>query len=384
MHYLPAVRLEHGGVTRAVLDFCRVFASRGRQVTLVTSDPTDVPAPWLAGGAGVPKVVIQSPCKAMGLLSRDSAAGLPDLLGGADVLHLHGPWTLSNVQFASAAQRLGIPYVISPHGMLDTWSMAQKWLKKRIYLMLVGSRLLKGAAAVHCTAEAELEQASEWFDRDKGIVLPYLFDLEPFVRLPEAQQARSRFPGLDSDRPVLLFLSRVHPKKGVEQLLRAAAVLRKRGISCEVLIAGPGEKDYVARLASLASAEGLREQVHFLGMVRGEEKLSLYRNADLFVLPTSQENFGLVLLESLACGTPIVTTRGVDIWKELEKGGASIADANPEELAGVIADLLADRETLKSRGSSGRKWVFECYDPQKLAIQYDAFYDDVVRAAAGK
>lgn len=377
------MRLEQGGVTRAVLDFCAIFASLGNTTTLVTSDATDVPAEWLAGAAGAPKVVVIDPPRGrLELLPRAAVAGLDDLLRKTDVLHLHAPWTASNTQFAAAARRLSVPYVLTLHGMLDDWSMAQKRLKKRIYLAIAGNRLLRGAAAIHCTAQAELEQASHWFSRERGVVLPLLFDLEAFRRLPGPELARARFAQLNGDRPALLFLSRVHPKKGLEQLIGAAGELRRRRTGCEILIAGPGEEEYVARLQALATSLGVGDIVHFLGMVRGEEKLSLYQAADLFVLPTSQENFGLVLLESLACGAPVLTTRGVDIWQELQAAGARIADAAPEALATAIGELLSDRMGLKSRGDAGRRWVFERYEPQRLAGEYESLYRSVSVSAA--
>jgi glycosyltransferase involved in cell wall biosynthesis len=305
---------------------------------------------------------------------------ISDLVRGADILHLHGPWTGSNPQWAAAARASGVPYVVSVHGMLDDWSMAQKRLKKRLYLALAGNRLLAGADRVHCTAKAELDQARRWLPRDNGVILPYVFDLGAYASTPGAELARQRFPASGNDGWKLLFLSRLHPKKGVEVLIDAAAELRRRGRALTVLIAGPGEPQYVTALGERAARAGLADSVHFLGMVRGAEKLSLYEAADVFVLPTSQENFGLVLVEALACRTPVVTTRGVDIWQELQTAGAEIAAAaEPRAIADRIEAVMLDAVP-NSRGERGRRWVMEHLDPFRVAGEYAAMYQSAIDA----
>jgi glycosyltransferase involved in cell wall biosynthesis len=179
-----------------------------------------------------------------------------------------------------------------------------------------------------------------------------------------------------------LFLSRLHPKKGVDLLLKAAATLQAQGVQAELLIAGPGDEDYVNVLKKLAAQLGVQSSTHFLGMVRGELKLSLYQFADVFVLPTHQENFGLVLPEALACGTPVVTTRGTDIWRELAAAGAMIVDNQPAELAGAIAKLLASRELRTQLGKQGREYVNTWLAEDKVQAGYEKMYRDTVQRAA--
>jgi glycosyltransferase involved in cell wall biosynthesis len=267
--------------------------------------------------------------------------------------------------------------------MLDDWSMARKRVKKRIYLALAGNRLLAGAARVHCTARAELEQARRWLPRDNGVVLPCVVDLCEYATLPGPEPARERFPAArGGDGWKLLFLSRVHPKKGVELLIQAAAELRRRGRACTVLIAGPGEPRYVQSLEKLSRDEGVGESVHFLGMTRGTEKVSLYQAADALVLPTSQENFGLVLVEALACGTPVVTTRGVDIWQELQDAGAQIADRTAAAIATAIESILGSPAGAKALGERGRRWTFDRLDPVRLATEYASLYKSIAQPAA--
>ena len=381
LHYLDAVCEEAGGVVRAVLDLCDGLVRAGVEVTLLTGDATDVPPSWRENKPGAPRVIETS--RAMTPLMKVAAAdgtAVNAAVANADVVHLHTPWDRYNLAVASAARWLGKPYIVSIHGMLDDWSMSQRGLKKRTYLNLVGRRMLEGAAALHFTAEGEREQAMQWAPRANGRVLPLVMDLQPYRHLPGPEIARQTFPQLAGERAKLLFLSRVHPKKGVELLIQAVASLNQQGQApqqVEALIAGPGEADYVAQLRQLAESLGLERRIHFLGMVRGEAKLSLYQACDLFVLPTSQENFGIVLTEAMACATPIVTTRGVDIWQELEQRGARIVQSDASQVAEAVRVLLADRDALHQRGQQSREQVLKWLDPKTVVAGYVALYEGV-------
>lgn len=284
-------------------------------------------------------------------------------------------------QVAKETHKAGKPYVISSRGTLDDWCMEQRRLKKVLYLRAAGgSWMLNHAAAVHCTAEGELRQSKKWFPGSRGVVIPNLLNLAPFEALPGPEAARAQFPHFDSGEPVLLFLSRLHYKKGVEHLIRAVAMLQKRGLPHRLLIAGGGDEEYERALRSQVEQFGLAERVAFVGMVVGDLKVSLYQAADLFVLPTSQENFGFVLYEAMASGTPLLTTKGVDTWPELETAGGVVVEQDAEEIANAIADLTALRELLPERGAKGRAWVFENLEQKRIAGRFEAMYLE----AAGK
>ena len=377
VQYLPAIRLEEGGVVRAVMDLCTVLARSGNQITLVTWEDVDAPPQWKAGGEGVPRVVrIEWPTRGP-FLGRNSLKAVAELMEKADVVHLHTPWTLSNLQWAKIARKRGIPYVVTVHGMLDDWSMRQKNLKKRLALMLGVRGFLNRAARVHCTAEGEMQQARGWFS-GRGVSLPLIVDLNEFRVLPGEEPARAAYDALRTNEPKVLFLSRIHPKKGLKVLLRAAKRLQQDGVECRILIAGSGEAEYERILRLDVDATNLTEKVKFLGMVKGVEKLSLYEAADLFVLPTSQENFGLAIVEAMACGTPVMTTRGVDIWPEIERAGAVIVEQSPERIAAELKELLSDRARLKAMGARQREFVFQWLDIDTVASQYEQMYREVM------
>lgn len=386
---------------RAVLDMCAGQAKAGHEVTAVSTDDSGVPAEWKEKNPakGYPRnllLPLRDPFFERGGRSiheatRDTVTQyLPpialqparELLRDADVLHVHGVWANVNLQMIYLARQLKVGYVISPHGMLDDWSMAQGSLKKRIHLTLCSRRYLAGARAVHCTAQAEAMQASVHFTPRQGsrgtVVVPLLFDTSPFQEgTPSPEAARLRWPQLTEPVKHVLFLSRLHHKKGVVMLLEALRIAVQAGKPFHVWLAGPADPpEYLATLLQLTTEYNISQFVHFVGMVTGDLKWSLYAAADLFVLPTSQENFGYVLLEALACGTPLVTTTGVDIWPELEQsGGAHVLKApSSEKLCSSIITLLEDTPTRNAMGVAGRQWALQFLDHNRTIAAMEAMY----------
>jgi len=412
VHFIKWLRLKDGGTVRAVLDMCESLASRGHHVTALSTDDSGVPDSWKQPhptNNAIPHNVLielrdplwQRRGRTMADATRDtltqyltraSMARAKELLKTADVLHVHGMWANCNHQLTNAARKLGIPYVISPHGMLDDWSMSQGAFKKKLHLSLISRRSLENARAIHCTARAELDQARKWFPnaKGKGVVIPLLFDTDQFKSLPGPELARSTFPAFQSGANLLtvLFLSRLHLKKGVEPLIRAAAAMNAARHPIRLLLAGPSDPpEYESHLRTLARDLGIDQTTHFLGMVTGPLKWSLYQAADVFVLPTSQENFGYVLLESLACGTPVITTKGVDIWPELNDSGGAIicepqgptqgttqADALTDQLAREIQNVTANPARRESMSRAGRAWAMTFLDRQRILQALESAY----------
>ncbi|WP_428308311.1 glycosyltransferase [Lacipirellula sp.] len=380
VHFIREIRSELGGVVTAVLDLSQAMATRGHRVSIVTCDAQDVPQEWR--GAGNWPTVIEVPHSRISrqFLSRAARASFGALLPTADVVHLHTPWELANFQLAPLIKRSRTPYVVTPHGMLDHYSMSKKAAKKHAFLALGGRSLFRTATTVHFTAQAEMDQALKYVPvTGNTAVISCLLDLSAYSELPGPEPALRAFPQIQADKFKILFLSRVHPKKGVDLLIQAVAELRRRGRQAvQALIAGPGDEAYVAELKRLAASLGVQDAVEFLGMVRGVEKRSLYQAADVFVLPTHQENFGLVLAEAMACGTPVVTTRGADIWQELQTGGAEIVDAAPASIADGIERFAADLPRSREIGLQGRAFVNEWLDRDRVAAAYEAMYQEAI------
>jgi len=368
-------------VIRAVLDMAAQLTARGHGVTLLTFDPKDVPEPWKAGGTGLPRVhKLEGDYGQLAGLNRGFTRQVAECLATADVVHMHVPWDFVCCRIAGVANRLGVPYVVALHGMLDDWCMDQHGWKKRLYLSIAGRRLLERAAAVHCTCRIEADQASRWYPRGRTEVLPLIFNPSAFKELPGPEIARRAYTSAlgEAGEPVVLFLSRLHPKKRLDILIDAVARLREIGPSCRLVIAGTGEPDYEQSMRDLVARRDLADRVEFVGFVTGQEKISLYQACDLFVLPTDQDTWPFALIEPLACGLPLVTTRGVDIWPDLESsGGAVIVETRPADLAETIRRLIEDPDKCRDMGRRGRRWVLETLDPDRVMDRYEALYREL-------
>lgn len=381
LHFKRTLRAEDGGVVKAVLDLCAMSADSGNEVTIVTCDQSAVPDAWRKGDrVGIRVVKIEGQGRSMDRLSPTQLSDLEREIRLTDVVHLHSMWSGANIQAASTASRSGKPYVLSVHGMLDDWCMSQRRLKKVAFLKTFNRGLIRNAATIHCTAAAELEQASRWIPRDRGVVVPLPLDLADYAQLPETSVAFEAFPQISRSTPIVLFLSRIHYKKGLDRLIRASALLHECGTPHQLVVAGTGEGDYPEEMRRLASSMGIDGHSHFVGFVSGMTKVALLRLADVFALPTSQENFGFVYFEALATGTPVVTTRGTDTWPELAESGAGIIVGNdPESFANAIKQLLSHADRGRSMGLAGRRWVFEHLGTSSVAAAYTSMYDRAVQ-----
>lgn len=369
---------------RAVFDLTGSFAARGHAVTLLTCDRGDAPAHWDGSDPGKPAVVVlPKPEVNNGPFTSAQLRLARSHIDAAEILHVHGVWNYSNAQLGRIARSRAKPYIVSLRGMLDDWSVAQKAMKKKFFHLVFVKKHLERAGAVHCTAQAELDQSGKWFPKGNGVVIANLLDLNPFRSPPGPGLAREKFPVLANGRPNILFLSRLHYKKGVEVLIQAASRLREDKVFCNFILAGTGDAQYASAMQNLAGELELDDYVHFVGHVGGPLKVSLYQACDLLAIPTSQENFGFVFPEALASGTPVITTKGVDIWGELLEGGAaSIVDRTPEAFAAEIKAIVNDPPRLAAMKEAAKPFVFKTYDESLLMDQFEGLYQGLVNRSS--
>lgn len=383
VHFMTQVHLEVGGPARVLLDLCAALAGAGNRVTLATVVDTDVPSARTRNGGGAgglfDVVKLPGPLKENGRISLGAVRRMDALLCDADVLHIHEVWSVGSVQIAAVARRRGVPYVLTTHGTLDAWAIHQKRLKKSLFLMLFGRFLLGGAAVLHFACKGELEQAARWLFGARSVVLPFVFDLSSYFTPLASGAVDEMLPELSDPRPKVLFLGRVVATKGVELLLHAAARARRSGSSFLVVIAGPCRPEYLAALRALAARLSIEDMVLFTGMVRGDLKAALLQRCDLFCLPTEHESFGVVILEAMAAGLPVVTTPNVHLSRDLDSDALMIVERSAAAWGEAITNLLADSSRRRRLGERGRDCARRYMDPRRVVAGYQAMYEGARR-----
>jgi glycosyltransferase involved in cell wall biosynthesis len=281
-----------------------------------------------------------------------------------DIADAQGLWMYPSLANLNHHRRTCSPYIITPHGMLDPWAVERSCWRKRIVSWLFESEHLRKATCLRATAAMEGGHFRAYGLKNPIAVVPNGVDLPVLAHRPYC-----------GDRPRrLLFLSRIHPKKGIGVLLRAWARLNKLRTGWELLIVGPDELGHRLQMQSLAEELSLTDIV-WLDEVHGLVKSNIYRSADLFVLPTHAENFGLVVAEALAHEVPVITSRNAP-WGGLEQYQCGWwIDLSVDALVVVLDEAmsLSDAERL-AMGERGRVWVAQDFTWAAIARQMHEIY----------
>ncbi|MDX2273382.1 MAG: glycosyltransferase [Cyanobacteriota bacterium] len=290
-----------------------------------------------------------------------------------DVVIIHGLWQFSSFGTWLALRGSGIPYFVYPHGMLDPWfkrAYPLKHLKKSLYWLLAEYHVLSHAQAVLFTCEEEkiLARQSFWPYRCREQVVNYGTAI-PIADPEQQQQAFLReFPHL-RDQRVFLFLGRLHPKKGCDLLIQAFAAVCRGQADCHLVMAGPDQVGWQKELVGLADRLGVGSQVTFPGMLTGDLKWGAFHTADVFVLPSHQENFGIAVVEALACGIPVLISQQVNIWQEIVRDGAGWAAADTLEGCQLLLEgwLHASSEERLAARAAARRCFANRFDIGQVA-----------------
>lgn len=312
------------------------------------------------------------------LVGGSLASELEGMIGGIDVLHLHGVWEPTIATAARVGYRACKPYLVAPHGMLDPYSLNQKAFKKKLMMKLFYRKMLDGAARLHLLNADEEELIRPLGLKTKGVVIANGVHLEEIDPLPEAGQFVGKYPEL-AGKKFFLFLSRLHHKKGLDYLVEAYADYRKRageGVY-DLVIAGP-DGGVLGDIEARVAEYGLCECVHLVGAQYGADKYAALRDASAFVLTSRQEGFSIAITEALACGLPVLITENCHFPEVSEVGAGYVIPLDHDAIVkglGELADDVAGREQM---GQAGRRLIEERFTWPKIAQQTVDVYREVI------
>jgi glycosyltransferase involved in cell wall biosynthesis len=382
LHVIPSIGPLRGGPSFAVRSIASGLAASGIETHVATTDDNG-PGRRLA-------VEFGRPCEENGVtywyFPRQSSFYLysAPFTGwmwrhAADyhLIHIHAVFSYCSNMAAYIASRLGIPYVVRPLGVLNRWGMEQRrpWLK-RLSFSLIERHVLKNAAFVHYTAEQERIEAAQCGFEDRPMIIP-----NP-VEAPDANgvkgELRRLYPELRSKR-VALFLSRIDRKKGLDLLIPAFAGVLPEIPDAALVIAGDGDATLTESLRQRCRSLGIEKSVYWPGFLSGSAKAAALADADVFVLPSYSENFGIAVIEAMALGVPVIVTDQVGVCREVEASNAGLV-TRPEvgPLQGALVRLLNDGAARVAIGRNGAALAHSQFSPPVVLKKLTQAYDSVL------
>jgi glycosyltransferase involved in cell wall biosynthesis len=353
LHVIPSVAERSGGPATAIVPMCRALKQEGVEVLLVSTDAGMDQDASVAEYKGIPAKFFPTQIGHSFKYSRPLSTWLVSNIQQFDVAHIHAVFNHSSIAAAHVCRRARVPYVVRPLGTLEPWSMTQKSLRKRVFWQVSGKGMLRRAAAIHYTTEAEKLSTERLLGLNHGKVIALGIEANSATSSTDARLDH-HFPELVGG-PYALVLSRLHPKKGLDVLIDAflSLVQVQKFAHWRLVIAGDGPADYVLKLKAMA---GARSQIMFTGWLDGEKKDAVLSGASLLVLPSHQENFGLCVVEALSHSVPVLVSPHVNLAEEIVLANAGwIATVDKHALMTRLAEVLSDEEERALRGQAGKQ-----------------------------
>ena len=375
-----------GGQTEALLQTSRALDGLGHQSEVVTQDDQD--ASWIASFP----VVVHALGPSIGKF-RYNRRFIPWLKAHSkdyDAVLVHGIWQFQSFGTWFATRANSIPYFVFVHGALDPWfkrAYPLKHIKKWLYWPWAEYRVLRDAQAVLFTCDDEriLARQSFWLYKVNEAIIDFGIPDPGGDPHEQREQFFRNFPDLRNKR-LLLFLSRIHPKKGCDLLIEAFARVVARDRALHLVVAGPDQEGWQQKLMALARVHGVEDRITWTGMLIGDIKWGAFHAAEGFILPSHSENFGIVLAEALACGLPVLITDKVNIWREIVQDGAGFAE--PDTLDGTVTLLerwigLSSDEIQRMR-IRARACFIDRFEIQQAANKLVSVVEQCLLAGTGK
>jgi glycosyltransferase involved in cell wall biosynthesis len=385
LHVIPSLDSRDGGPTTALSHMASCAAAEGISVFVATTiDRQEAVERELQ--FGVPTSIDSWTCYFFPRQTRFYKVSLSLLKwlwehsAEYDLIHIHAVFSFAPIAAWRAAWRSGTPYIVSPHGLLNQWGMVHRRKHiKAISFRFIERPLLDRASAIHYTSTAEQDEAASLHLTARSVVVPLGIDTAVFSNLPDHQVFEKQHPDTKG-RARVLFLSRIDPKKGIEVLLQAWKLLAESHPNALLVLAGSGAADYTASLHALAKHLRVESRIIWTGLLGPEERCAALGAADVFVLPSKSESFGLALLEAMAAGVPCVSTSGVALGQEAAATGAvRLASYDASALASAITDLLDSPETRAHLSAMGKSFAVSRYSLKSMGEGLAALYREIAK-----
>lgn len=299
-----------------------------------------------------------------------------------DLVHITAVWNFPVLAGSLASLINNKPYIISPHGVLYNEAINLKSRRfKKSYFYLFAMHYLKRASAVHYTSDDERNRIADFINLDnKSFVIPNGIDLTQYNQLPKPGNFKMKYPVLHGKR-YILFLSRIDKRKGLDILINAFHKLAALDRDLYLVIAGPDSSGYSEVIKKQLDSFGLLSKTIFTGLLTGVDKLSAYVDAEAFILLSNFENFGIVVIEAMACKTPIIISRGIGISGDIEKNKAGlIVENNPDLVFDSFKSLITNKILREQIILNGRRLIEENYNINIVADQMITAYEKILQS----
>ncbi len=362
-HVIKSISLNSGGTSTYIAELLSQI-SESLSNTLICYDDND---PIEILGDIKVKKVDQKNDQIMGYSTCFNTLFKTEL---ADLFHGNGTWDLPIHQMARIAKKREIPYLISVHGMLEPWPLTQGTIKKKLARMLFVDKSLHKANCIHATAKSEADNLRKLGFKNPIAIIPNGINLSNFPNYEKKIKTKRK----------ILFLSRIHVKKGIENLIEAWSMLDSSvRLNWFIEIIGNGEENYILSLKKLIKNKGLSKSIIIHKPVFGKDKIAAYQSADLFVLPTYSENFGIVIAEALAFKLPVITTVGTP-WEELNthEAGWWIKTGVSPLFRTLNNALKLSNKDLFRMGKNGRELIKKSYTSKAVSAKMIKLYRWIV------